>query len=291
MEKQLGNEEKKEYIDGVMNYTGSKFKLLSQLIEEFDHTKSNFVDVFCGGGSVYTNIVDLYKKIYVNDIIFDLIGIHKGIVDGDDIINITKSICPRKDDPLSFDRLRDDYNNNPTPEKLWALMLSCTSNMMRLNQKFKFNQTFGKRTWNTSTDNKVNVFKNHIRKYHDKITFTSMSFSSIDVLPDTMYYCDPPYGRIKNVDGSIGKKQISEAGYNAFWKEDDDVSLYNFLHKINDLGSSFVVSGVLKHNGNTCWMLDKLISDGFNYKELSFNYNKVSRVGDKETVEIIIKNY
>jgi hypothetical protein len=52
-----------------------------------------------------------------------------------------------------------------------------------------------------------------------------------------------------------------------------------------------MVSGVLYHNGNTCWMLDKLINDGFIKKSLSFYYNKVSRVGEKETVEVIIKNY
>ena len=113
----------------------------------------------------------------------------------------------------------------------------------------------------------------------------------LDIKSDTMYYLDPPYGRVKNNDGSIGKKQISEAGYNAFWKEDDDKRLYEFIHKINDIGSSFMVSGVLYHNGLTCWMLDKLINDGFSKKFLSFDYNKVSRVGDKETTEIIIKNY
>ncbi len=106
-----------------------------------------------------------------------------------------------------------------------------------------------------------------------------------------MFYCDPPYGRIKNEDGTIGKKQISEAGYNAFWKEDDDKKLYEYLLKINEKGSSFMVSGVLNHDGNTCWMLDKLISDGFKYKELNFDYNKVSRKGTKETTEVIIYNY
>lgn len=162
---------------------------------------------------------------------------------------------------------------------------------MRFNQKFKFNQTFGKRTWNSSTEKKVEEFKNHIRKYSDKIDFVSKSFYELEIKPDTMYYLDPPYGRIKNTDGSIGKKQISEAGYNAFWKEDDDKKLYEFIHKINQSGSSFMVSGVLNHNEQTCWMLDKLISEGFNYKELNFDYNKVSRIGEKKTTEVIIKNY
>ena len=45
-------------IETPFNYTGSKFKLLSQLLPVFDYSKSTFIDVFCGGGSVYTNILD-----------------------------------------------------------------------------------------------------------------------------------------------------------------------------------------------------------------------------------------
>ena len=48
---------------------------------------------------------------------------------------------------------------------------------------------------------------------------------------------------IINEDGQIGRKQISEAGYNAFWKEDDDIKLYNYLKSIDEKGSSFMVSG------------------------------------------------
>jgi DNA adenine methylase Dam len=278
-------------IETPFNFTGSKFKLLNQLLPEFDYSKENFVDVFCGGGSVYTNSADKFKNILVNDIITNLIEIHQNLIESDDIINNTKLICPDKTDEKAFLRLREDYNNGTSAEKLWALMLSCTSNMMRFNQKFKFNQTFGKRSWNSSTENKVKIFTDHIRQYKSKIKFSSKPFYELEIKKDTMYYLDPPYGRIKNEDGSIGKLQISEAGYNCYWKEDDDKKLYDFIHKINEIGSSFVVSGVLKHGGKTCWMLDKLISDGFSYKTLNFDYNKVSRSGEKETIEIILKNY
>ena len=66
-------------IETPFNYTGSKFKLLEQLLPVFDYTKPYFVDVFAGGGSVYTNVVDKYQKLIVNDIITDLIGIHQNL--------------------------------------------------------------------------------------------------------------------------------------------------------------------------------------------------------------------
>jgi DNA adenine methylase Dam len=275
-----------------MNYTGSKFKLLNQILPLFDYTKPYFVDVFAGGGSVYTNILDRYQKVIVNDIISDLVGIHQNLTIDDIIISETKELCPGKNNALKFTELRNSYNLEPTPAKLWALMLSSTNNMMRFNQKFKYNQTYGDRGWNSNTDKKVESFVNHIRQYKDNIKFTSKPFYEIPVSSNKiMFYCDPPYGRIKNEDGTIGKKQISEAGYNAFWKEDDDKRLYEYLHLINKSGSSFMVSGVLKHDGKVCWMLNKLIQDGFKYHELKFDYNKVSRKGDKETLEVIIMNY
>lgn len=279
------------YIETPFNYTGSKFKLLSQILPEMDLSKKTFVDVFCGGGSVYTNVVDKYQKVIANDIISDLIGIHKGLVESDDIINSTKKLCPGKANAEGYAELRNSYNENPTPDKLWALMLSSTNNMVRFNQKFKYNQTYGDRGFSDATQKKVDNFTKHIREYKDNLVYLSTQFDKIEINSDMMIYCDPPYGRIKEEDGSLGKKQISEAGYNAFWLKEDDIKLYNFLINADKVGASFMVSGVLHHDGKTCWMLDKLISDGFRYKVIEYDYNKVSRKGDKETREIIITNY
>lgn len=266
-------------IETPFNYTGSKFKLLEQLLPEFDYTKPYFIDLFTGGGSVYTNVLDRYKKVIANDIISDLIGIHQSLMDSNDIIEKTKSLCPGKGNPDGFMILRNNYNENPTPEGLWALMLSSTNNMMRFNQKFKYNQTYGDRGWNSNTDKKVEIFKNHIRQYKDKIRFTSKPFNEVEVNSNkVMVYADPPY---KN----------TEAGYNAYWKNKDEDNLYDYLKNIDRCGSSFMISGVIKHNNVESVLLNKLISDGYRYKELVFNYNKVSRIGKKETTEIIVMNY
>jgi DNA adenine methylase Dam len=286
-------------IETPFNYTGSKFRLLEQLLPEMDYTKSYFVDLFCGGGSVYSNVVDKYDKVIANDIISDLIGIHKSLLESDDIIEETKSLCLNlKESQEEFLKLRKDYNDNPGPAKLWSLMLSCNSNLIRFNQKGKFNQTWGKRSWNSSTEDKTNEFIKHIRQYKDKIHFSHRTFNEISIPTKSgksdkfMFYCDPPYAYTKNVDGTMGNKQISEAGYNNFYYKEDDLNLYNYCHKINDMGSSFMISGVIQHGGNRSWILDRLISDGFRYKELDFDYKKINKSGiDKKTKEIIIMNY
>jgi DNA adenine methylase Dam len=266
-------------IETPFNYTGSKFKLLEQLLPEFDYTKPYFVDLFTGGGSVYTNVVDKFEKIIANDVIKDLVGIHQSLLDSDDIITETKELCPGKKNQESFVKLREDYNLDPTPAKLWALMLSSTNNMMRFNQRFKYNQTYGDRGWNPNTDKKVDIFTNYIRQYSDKIRFKSLPFNEIEISSSKiMFYADPPY---KN----------TEAGYNAYWKNEDEEKLYNYLKSIDKCGSSFMISGVIKHNNVKSELLNSLISEGYRYKELEFNYNKVSRIGKKETTEVIIMNY
>lgn len=280
------------FINTPFNYAGSKFKLLEQLLSEFDYSKNYFIDLFTGGGSIYTNIVDRYEKILANDIIEDLIGIHKGLIfDSENFIKEVKNLSPNKDNQEEYLKLRETYNKEKTAAKLYALILSCTNNLMRFNNSGGFNQTFGKRSFNESTQKKIDAFVEHITPYKDKLIFTSNSFEKIILRKSSMIYADPPYGyTIEN--GNITSKQISEAGYNSIWKKEHDIKLYDYLKNLHKEGHSFCMSNVWKHDGKTSWICEKLIQDGFNYKELDFNYNKVSRKKeDKETIEIIIKNY
>lgn len=235
-------------IETPFNYTGSKYKLLPQILDKMDYNKSTFVDLFTGGGSVYTNIIDKYDKIFINDIIKELVDIHYNLLHDDTFIQKVILNCVDKNDQNGFLNLRKDFNDNKTADKLFALMLMCTNNMIRFNKKFEFNQTFGKRTFNYNTQNKIDKFIQHLKPFKNKINYLSKNFIDIPILTDTMYYIDPPYGYIIQ-DGYMVNKQISEAGYNCFYTKQDDINLYNYIHKINNINSSFMISGLLDHNG------------------------------------------
>lgn len=140
------------YINSALNFTGSKFKLLPQLLPQMDYTKKYFVDLFCGSFVVGSNVVDKFEKVLANDIISDLVRIHYSIINNyEKFINDVKSLVVTKDDQEGFNTLRASYNTNSSPEKLYALLLCSTNNMLRFNQIFKYNQTFGRRTFNSST--------------------------------------------------------------------------------------------------------------------------------------------
>lgn len=280
------------FIEPPFNYSGSKYKMLDQLIPMFDYNKKTFVDLFSGGGSVYTNIVREFDKIIINDIIKDLILVQKYLLLDDKTIETVKHLCVDKDDKDGYNILRNNYNSNPTPEKLFALMLCCTNNMLRFNKKFQFNQTFGKRTFNIRTNYKINKYIEYVRPFLNKIIFNYKHFSEIPIILNATYYIDPPYGYIIDDDGCIKNNQISEAGYNCYYNKKDDEMLYDYVHRINEAGSTFLMSGLLEHNGKKSWILNKLIQDGFNWKEINYNYDKVSRIKqDKKSKEIIIYNY
>lgn len=280
-------------IEGVMNYTGSKFKLLDQILPFFDYSKSNFIDLFVGGGSVFINVLEKYDNIYINDIISDIVDIYHQLSINDDIINKTKIMClTLKDSQIDYLNIRDDYNKNKSSDKLWSLILSCNSNLIRFNKKGKFNQTWGKRSWNSNTDKKVNLFKDRLRNHKDKIVFNSMNFNLFPLIKNSFYYLDPPYAYTKDSKGNMSNEQISEAGYNSFYYKDDDLNLYKYCHKINEIGSTFMISGVLHHGDKTSWILDKLKCDGFKCIELNYNYDKINKSGlNKKTTEVIIMNY
>ena len=269
-------------VNTPFNYTGSKFKLLDQLIPNFDYTKKYFVDLFCGGGSVYTNVVNNYEKVLVNDIIKELIDIHKELVnEPQSIISKTKSVLVNKDDADGFMELRKSFNSDKSGNKLWALMLSCTNNMMRFNKSFEFNQTFGKRSWNDSTEKKVNEFVEHISKFKDKLYFISKDFVEIKPTNPSMIYIDPPYTN-------------TEAGYNAYWSKTKESQLYDYIIEMNYMGHSFMLSGVLgEHKNNEkSEIIYKLLELGFKSKILDYDYDKVARKkNSKNSQEIIIYNY
>ncbi len=96
-----------------------------------------------------------------------------------------------------------------------------------------------------------------------------------------MIYIDSPYSG-------------SEAGYNAYWKNDDDIKLYEYCKDLDKNGSSFMLSGILgEHRKGMRWeLIDKLIADGYRYKKLNCDYEKIAKIKNiKQSDEVIIMNY
>lgn len=269
------------YLHSPFNFTGSKTNLLSQIIPYMPNQDSHeMYDVFAGGLSVTIN-TGFYTTIS-NDIIKPLIDFYVNLKDKnyEEICEeINHYIFEKSKD--AYVAARSEFNKTKNPYLFFVLCNSCTNNMMRFNKKFEFNQTFGKRSVNTKTWEKLKLYKDYL---DDKsIVFTSLDYEEFldnevdyDNPERAFVYLDPPY-------------LITEAGYNAYWSKEKEKNLYTWLDKLTDRGVKFMMSNVLEHNGKVNEYIRGI--EKYNVIELNKDYEKAARNKGKNTIEVIVTNY
>jgi DNA adenine methylase Dam len=260
-------------LQSPFNYTGSKYRLLSQLFLNFPPTEIIY-DIFVGGGAVSLNV---NHKVIANDIITPLIQFYQWlqIVPWDEIVlEIQKRNIP-KDNKDKYLELRDRFNKDKNFIDFYILCCCCTNNMMRFNKKHLFNQTWGKRNFNPSTEQKLNAYHDKLYKNHN-IVFLNKNFYDIEI-DDGFVYLDPSY------------YFISEAGYNAYWSMALESKLYDFIDNLNRKGVKFVLSGVLEHKGKTNPFKDRMVK--YDVVSLIMDYKKVAKKQEGITQEVIVKNF
>lgn len=271
------------FFNPPFNYTGSKTGILAQILPLFDYSKPYFIDAFTGGGSVYSNVAHRFQRVVANDIIGDLVLAHKLLITRtDEFVAQVRAHCVAKDDQEGYHRLRDSYNAENTPAKLFALMLCCNCNMLRFNRKFEFNQTFGKRTFNDSTAAKITAWTGHMKPLISRVTYTSRSFTNLwpGDPAHTFFYFDPPYTN-------------SEAGYNCYWSQAQEDFLYDYILRVDRAGGTFALSGLAGEHGDhgECRLIRKLIESGFNLTVIVKDYEKVAKAKGKTSQEVLIRNF
>jgi DNA adenine methylase len=264
------------------NYAGSKDKLMPQLLKYFPENVDTFYDVFCGGLSVSIN--SPYRKIISNDIITPLIQFYQSLYImsmnncEDKEIDKIKSFKIDKTSKEEFLKVREEFNQDGDPYKFFALVSSCTNNMMRFNKSFKFNQSFGERTIN---DNTIQKLKDYAKVMKTKsFEFSNLSypelFQKIPPGENDFVYFDPPY-------------LISEAGYNAYWSKQLEEGLYELIDELDSRGIRFMMSNVSRHKGKENPHLNKLTK--YKIVDLDFDYEKVAKKKGSDTQEIIVMNF
>ena len=148
--------------------------------------------------------------------------------------------------------------------------------MMRYNKKFQFNQTFGQRTINNNTIEKLKLYYDKIQKIQQFRCFNK-NYYDIEIPYNSFVYLDPPY-------------LITEAGYNHYWSKQLEEKLYDYLFQLNDRGIKFGLSNMLYHKGIKNSHLDKLKQ--FNFHIIQSFQNKAKKKSKtEESVQVFITNY
>lgn len=298
-------------VKSPLNYTGGKYKILTQLMDKFPKDIDMFFDIFSGGGNVGVNIeankiicvdindrlISLFKYLQ-NEEYYHLVNHLDSLIDKFSLSNTYKKGYEfygcnsgngvgqyNKD---KFLKLRSEYNNsNRKRDDLFLLLIIYSfNNQIRFNNKGEFNLPVGKRDFNGSLRKKLQLFMD---KMHSKeISFENKDFRRLDVdkisKVNSFLYLDPPY-------------YLGDASYNenGGWTAKDEDDLLNFLKLCDEKQIRFALSNVIEHKGK---IHDKLLnwclSNGFNINYINCSYsNSNYHIKDKSLVtrEVLITNY
>lgn len=272
------------YIKSPLNYSGSKNYIVDQIIDELPKRVDTFVDAMGGAFNVGINVKNAKKVVYneYNPFVFEIVDMllkcdkNKLIKDVKKIINDFKLV---KGDKETYINYRNYYNENKSPLNLFVLQMYCFQNQLRFNQKHNFNTPVGNCGCNETTFDRIKTFN----VINQELETSNLDFNDININKygkNTVFYFDPPY-IITNATYNDGKR-----GFKG-WDEAQEISLLNFLDKINENGQKFMLSNVINHNGKTNEIL-------LNWAEKN-KYNVVylrphaGRYGSRE--EVLVKNY
>ena len=278
-----------------LNYTGSKIKLMPQLVEIFPKDVDIFVDLFCGGGNVCANfdtgspITQDKLRIIANDKltqVIDLLQVFSEKSSAEILEAINKHIDHYQLTALNSEgylQLRRDYNADRTWDKFYTLICYSFNNQIRFNSKGEYNLPFGKgRRFNLALQKKLIDFVDKLKSMH--IIWSSKDFRELDLsyLTDKSFvYCDPPY-------------LITTATYSEQkgWTEKDERDLLSKLDELNERDVRFALSNVLESKG---LRNEILIEWSYNYYtwalDKSYKHCNHQKKDNGVVTEVLITNF
>ncbi len=287
-----------------INYQGNKSRIVDHLLAVLPQNVTSIHEIFCG--SAVFSFASNVHNLFLNDInthITDVVRYFQNN-EADDIIDQADAIIAqygltntfyegkepypeKKHEGLSrynkeaFNRLRNDYNTDKDIAKLFVLLIYGFNHYLRFNAKDEFNVPVGKVDF-------VKTLRDKTREYcqatkNREITITNYDFRRDELYRDVetsaIYYFDPPY-------------LITQAPYNLFWTEKEEIDLLHIIDALNDSGYRFILSNVVESNGKHNDLLDRWMQQ-YNVKHiyrqyLNANYRK-KNLGHAD--EVIITNF
>ena len=307
------NNERKEVIPSALNYTGGKYKLLSQILPLFPKDADQVVDLFCGGCNVGINVdcnkvlfndsneylmglLDTFRRLTKEEIFdwiyksIDKYGLSLVSKNGYDFYNCESSKGLGEYNKAGYNKLRGDFNKKASKDNEYYLMLYLLivysfNNQLRFNRKGEFNLPVGKRDFNSKMQGKLEAFIDRVKSGDYRFTTDDFRNVSMEGYTDkSFFYADPPY-------------LITCATYNeqAGWTENDEKDLLNYLEALDKKGIRFALSNVLESKGKKNVILLEWINQNKKFKVIPLNYNYTNSNyhtrKDGITKEVLVVNY
>lgn len=285
-----------EFVRSPLNYTGGKYKLLSQILPLFPRRINTFVDLFCGGCNVGIN-VRAGRHVF-NDNITYLIDLYNAFreTDADVVVSHIEGRVAEFGLSLTnkegYMAMRQLYNTRRNALDLFVLVAYSFNHQIRFNSRHGFNNPFGleRSSFNATMRRNLLLFLDRIKSLDCR--FVSHNFDRLDLSAlggDDMVYCDPPY-LITTGTYNDGKRGFTG------WSEAEERALLSLLSALDRRGVSFALSNVLCHKGKENTLLLRWVEDNdFRVTHLKKNYaNSNYHTTDRRKTasdEVLITNY
>jgi DNA adenine methylase len=290
-------------------FVGDKARILPQLLSHFPDQIDSYTEPFLGGGSAALNISA--GEYFLSDISEPLIGIHKALRDIALTGDVIQSVCTRIEElgltcsylgktvrkslidrfPKTYFaeanrskylKLREMYNSSAArnPLDLYILVIYGFNRMLRFGRNGNFNIPVGNVDFNSKTAKALQDFTEFHRSAKT-VSFLCGDFARGRDAGDSrgchFFYFDPPY-------------LITQAEYNRFWSEEDDVRLMDYFDELTIKGFRCAVSNVLEYRGKTNERLS-LWASQYRIVEIASNYINRFDNRKKSIREVLILNY
>ena len=307
-----------ELIKSPLNYTGNKYRILSQIQPYFPKEIGTMVDLFCGGATVGINtkcekiifidndpnVIGLLKylaKIPFKNLIKELefliqkYGLSYSAKNGYSYFKkqITDSNFNnglKQYNSKGYYELRSYYNSlnnkhtNHAYSLLYLLMVYAFNNDMRFSQSGEFNLPVGKTDLNNSNIKKLKAFRDRLSSIEAKFICGDFKHAKIqEIIKNADFvYMDPPYLITNAVYNEAGK-----------WNEQNEYEILKFMNYCLDNNKFFVLSNILERQGKrneplfywTTTMKNRIQIVDINYSYKSASYNKIDRyVKEREVI-------
>ena len=185
-----------------------------------------------------------------------------------------------------FFKLRNDYNAEKDPLKLFVLTCYSFNNIIRFNNSYEYNSSFGKDKGSFNKSIETNLIEFVDRLHSKTIVFSSRDFREFDYSSVDLIYCDPPY-LISNAMYNDGKRCFGD------WSKQDDADLLQILDAVHQNDKMFALSNVIEHKG---MINEKLLEWSKKYNTIVLNktYSNCSynlKAKNEKTIEVLITNF
>lgn len=275
----------KNRIKSPLNYTGGKYRLLSQLLPLFPKNISTFVDLFTGGGTVALNVSS--QKTYAIDNNYNIIKLLSLFqkLSYEELLGkvneLEKYYGLNRENKLGYLKLRDYFNSYQDPVALFTLICYSFNNMTRFNSKGQYNVPFGKRIFNENIRKNLKETISAIQSKEIIFAFSDYkeAFNLVNSQLDenSFVYCDPPY-------------LITDAAYNSHWDKQEFTKLLILLDQLNESGIKWGLSEVIFHKGKENDVLREWM-DKYKVHYINSDYSNCNYQTSGTSVEVYVYNY